>query len=119
MANKPDGSAAAFAQAWSQIAVSTADDASRSEEFRARLLDFASETPDNLNCAGRIRFGDVGRVSGLKLGGAHVLLSELAHELEDLPRPESVKEAFPDLSEADWDAFTRLTTLLYASIERK
>lgn len=119
MGHKAATTAAAFAQAWSQMAVSTADDASRSEEFRARLLECASETPDNLNCAGRISIGDVGRVSGLRLTGADVLLSELAHQLEDLPMPGSVKEAFPDLSEADWDAFTRLTTLLYASIERK
>ena len=81
------------------------------------LLSFGSETPDNLSCVNRIEVGSVGNNRGLKLRNQNILLSELAYELENMPMPEQVKEAFPNIIEEDWDAFTRLTTLLYITLE--
>jgi len=82
------------------------------------LLDFASETPDNLNCVERIEVGLVDDNAALKIEGRAVLLSEIAHAIEDEPMPEALKKAFPVLNEADWAAFTRMTTLLYVLLAR-
>jgi hypothetical protein len=81
--------------------------------FRRTLLDFGSETPDNLNCAGRVEVGPVGPKIGPKITGRDVLFRDIAHELESEPLPEALKDIFPDISEEDWDAFTRTTTLIY------
>ena len=81
------------------------------------LLSFGSETPDNSSCVNRIEVGSVGNNRGLKLRNQNILLSELAYELENTPMPEKVKEAFPNIIEEDWDAFMRLTTLLYITFE--
>ena len=106
---------------------SIADGRSGAEELtaklRAALLDFGSETPDNLGCAERIEVGavetDLGRYLGLKLRGREVLLSDIAHMVEDGPMPEPLKSAFPELSGRDWNAFARLTTLIYILLARK
>ena len=85
--------------------------------LRAALLDFGSETPDNLDCTKRIEVGAVetetGMYIGLKFRGRRELLCDVAHMVEDGPMPESLKSACPDLTESDWKAFSRLTTLIY------
>jgi hypothetical protein len=91
--------------------------------LRAALLDFGSETPDNLDCAKRIEVGavdtEIGMYIGLKLRGREALLSDVAHMVEDGPMPGSLKSAFPELTESDWNAFSRLTTLIYILLGRK
>lgn len=89
------------------------------DKLRAALLDFASETPDNCSAAERLEVGIVGSTVGPKVTGRSLLLSDIAHTVEDLPLPDALKESFPDISERDWDAFTRLTTLLYTLLSRR
>jgi hypothetical protein len=89
------------------------------DKLRAALLDFASETPDNRSAAERLEVGLVGSTVGPKLAGRSMLMSDVAHAVEDLPVPGALKRSFPDLSEQDWDAFTRLTTLLYTVLSRR
>jgi hypothetical protein len=84
--------------------------------FREALLAFGSETPDNLNCAERIAIANADGEIGPVLCG--IRLADIAHELEDQPMPEGVATAFPDLTESDWNAFMRLTTLLYIVLAR-
>ncbi len=79
-------------------------------QIRAALLALGSETPDNLNCASRIEIGNAGGKINPMLRDHR--LSEIAHTLEDEPMPDRVCTAFPDLSDRDWEAFMRLTTLL-------
>ena len=81
------------------------------------LLSFGSETPDNLSCVNNIEVGSVGNNRGLKLRNQNIFLSELAYELENTPMPEQMKEAFPKVIGEDWEAFMRLTTLLYITFE--
>jgi hypothetical protein len=81
--------------------------------LRRTLLDFGSETPDNLNCARRVEVGPVGSEIGPKITGRDVLFRDIAHNLESEPLPEALKDIFPNISEEDWDAFTRMTTLIY------
>ena len=88
------------------------------KNLRVALLEFGSETPDNLSCAEQIEVGTVGSETGLKLLGREVLLSEIAHVIEGEPMPEAIKAAFPGISEVDWAAFGRLTTLIYILLSR-
>ena len=81
--------------------------------LRRALLDFGSETPDNFNCAGRVEVGPVGSAIGPKITGRDVLFGDIAHALESEPSPKALKDIFPEISEEDWDAFARMTTLIY------
>ena len=86
--------------------------------LRQAILDFASETPDNVNCTERIEVGGANAHFGLKVRGRDILFSEIAHALEEAGIPDTVRRAHPALTEADWDAFKRMTTLLYVLLER-
>jgi hypothetical protein len=105
-----------FLQALSRIAKGRDNADDPTTKLRRALLDFASETPDNLNCAERIEVGTLGAETGLALHGRGVLLSDIAHALENAPMPDALKDALPDISAKDWDAFTRLTTLIYSAL---
>jgi len=56
--------------------------------LRRALLDFGSEAPDNLNCAGQVEVGPVGSEIGPKITGRDVLFSDIAHALDSEPLPE-------------------------------
>lgn len=92
------------------VQISARSSREQTADLRAALLNFASETPDNRNCAARLEVD----TSGLKIADRSLSLCDIAHAVEDLPMPEGIKNACPDISEHDWDAFTRLTTLIYA-----
>ena len=58
-------------------------------------------------------------VFGPSLGADKVPMAEIACALEDLPMPAELKNRFPDLSEADWDAYTRFCTLILSALTRR
>jgi len=109
---------ARFLRALSDVAEGDAGAEDSTARLRRALLDFASETPDNLNCAALIEVGAVGSEIGLKLRERDLPFSEIAHAIEDAPMPETVAAAFPALTEDDWSAFSRLTTLIYTLLTR-
>ncbi len=89
------------------------------------LLEMGSETPDNLNCSQQIEYGRVDRrqvgpatVFGLKVKGTEMLLSDVMHVVEDDGIPESVQRHYPDLTDDQWSAVTRMTTMILLSLER-
>ena len=49
--------------------------------LRRALLDFGSEAPDNLNCAGQVEVGPVGSEIGPKITGRDVLFRALSRLL--------------------------------------
>ncbi len=91
------------------VQISARSSSEQTADLRAALLNFASETPDNRNCAARLEVD----TSGLKIADRSLSLCDIAHAVEDLPMPEEIKDACPHICERDWDAFTRLTTLIY------
>ena len=107
-----------FIEALIRIAAAENSDEELTANLRVAILYFASETPDNLNCAEHVEIGSVGDETGLKLQSRELLLSDIAHAIEDMPVPEALKAAFPGLSADDWEAFTRLTTLIYILLNR-
>jgi hypothetical protein len=89
------------------------------------LLEMGSETPDNLNCAQQIEFGRVaGRefgpatVFGLKVKGTEMLVSDVMHFVEDEGVPDTVHRYYPNLTDDQWSAVTRVTTMILLSLER-
>ena len=92
--------------------------------IRQSLLAFGSETPDNIDCAQRIDFGPSvarrfgpDRKVGLRIAGSHTPLSNVLWELEGVGVPKQVREAFPNLTEADIEGGMRFAVLLLASLE--
>ncbi|QHT65547.1 hypothetical protein GXP67_02130 [Rhodocytophaga rosea] len=94
---------------------------SMNEQFRTALLDFASETPDNLASVDNIEIGKIrvnGRLeSGLKIKGKKIMLSELMHSIEEMDLPEEIKAEYPKLTQEEWAAATRIMTLILSSLE--
>ncbi len=102
--------------------------ANDSRSFMKAFLDYGSETPDNLICFEHIEFGKVsdqdvgtGEVVGLKLKNKPILLSTIANAIEclEFPKdiPESEMEYFPDISKEEWDAATRMMTMVLTAFE--
>lgn len=109
-----------FWQALNAVASGREDAEALTAQFREALLALGSETPDNLNCAERIGIGIANRETGPEFGPTlrGYPLAEIAHVLEDEPMPQGLRTAFPHLTDRDWDAFGRLTTLLYIALSR-
>lgn len=82
-------------------------------KLRKAMLSFGSETPDNIACMTAIEVGDTDQHRGIKFTTHAVNFVDLAWALEETDLPAPIKEAFPDMTAQDWDAFTRTTTLLY------
>lgn len=112
MSNNP-ATRAQFLQALTSIQAGRADLAILTADLRQALLAFASETPDNVACASQIEVGTVAHELGIKFRNHNTLFCDIAHAAEELPLPEAMKSQFPKLTNADWQAFTRMTTLLY------
>ena len=95
----------------------------RTEELRRRLLDFGSETEDNLACARRVAMAaDALPGTGPSRGGLAVTVGETGVQVADVlnvaegcPLPAQVAEYFPEFSQDDWDAVLRLATLLFSA----
>ncbi|MFL5805622.1 MAG: hypothetical protein ACJ8CR_28275 [Roseiflexaceae bacterium] len=95
-----------------------------SADIMHAFLAMGSETDDNINCYHHIEYGEVSErdstiksAYGLKVKGKSLLVSEVMNAVEDLPIPEPIKEYFPDLTEQEWQAVTRITTMVLLSLE--
>jgi len=102
----------------------TIDPDAISDQLRQALLRLGSETPDNLVAADRIGYGLAEdrpdhRVLGLKVNGSDILLAEIANVIETLQLPRELQEWFPTLTSRDWDAATRMITMLLLALERE
>ncbi len=100
------------------ISAGAGEDLVLTADFRRALLDFGSETPDNLTCAEQLEVGTAGKEVGLKLASRDILLGDIAHAAEEAPMPDAVKAACPDMTVTEWRAFSRVTTLLFVLLSR-
>lgn len=107
-----------FLAVLSDIAGENADAEDLTKRLRAAIHAFGSETPDNVRCSEQLEVGPAGQEFGLKLRKQPLLLSDVAYALEDAPMPASIQDAIPGLTDQDWDAFTRLTTLIYTLLSK-
>jgi hypothetical protein len=103
----------------------TGERAAFTREFREAFLRVGSGTPDNIDAATRIEYGSGGACpyapygfAGLKIRGKDILLTDVAHAIEDLPLPAQVRAYYPDLTQQEWSAATRMITMLLQSLDR-
>lgn len=91
--------------------------------LREELLRTGSSTPDNLSAATQVEYGEVAgepgspRTAGLKLSGTDILLADVLNAAEGSATPPEVRESFPELTQEQWDAVLRWTTMLMISLE--
>ncbi len=85
----------------------------RVSQFREAFLAFGSETPDNLDAADHLDVLTVKGETGPATRYSKHLLQDIAWKLEDLQLPERLAADFPEFSEREWAAFTRLVTMLF------
>ncbi len=87
-------------------------------KLREAIINFGSETPDNLNCVDQIRVGEVDSAIGPKFKSSGELLSDIAWSLEDLPMPPKLAVLHPEISQEDWESFARFVTLIFSALNR-
>lgn len=100
--------------------------ANQSHELLEAVLAFGSATDDNLNCIDHVEYGMVSgwpfesnESYGLKLKGKNLLLSDVMNVVENLEDvPSEVKKHFPDLTNDEWSAVTRMVTIVLVALER-
>ncbi len=88
------------------------------------FLVMGSKTEENLNCTAHIEYGLADKSQsglkpfyGLKVKGKNLLLSHVMNTIENLDLPSEIKEEFPDLTTDEWDAATRMITMVLLSLE--
>ncbi|HAH46559.1 hypothetical protein [Gimesia sp.] len=86
------------------------------EEFNKNLLLHGSHSEENIDAISRIEFAsqknDQITEFYFRLKKHHTELAEITNHLEGEPIPDYIHDAFPDLSQEDWDATFRYITLL-------
>ncbi len=53
---------------------------------------------------------------GLTIGTKNISLAVLANYVEDIRMPKTIARTFPALTNAEWSAFTRLVTMIFAAM---
>ncbi len=96
------------------------------QEFKDLFLAFASANEENLKAISNISYGLISdahspdiRYYGIKVGPSKFALSDLSHALEDIDLPKEVKSLIPEITQNDWDAATRLLTVILVALERR
>lgn len=95
----------------------------RREQLMQTFLDFGSRTEDNVNCYDHVEYGLVPAVGcrpsayGLKLKGKDIPLVDVLHAVEDLPLPDEIKEQVPNITSKEWEAVTRMATMVFIALE--
>jgi len=78
-----------------------------------------SETEDNIESMSHIELGCSGSDIGIKIKNKNIFISEIINALEDMEEvPHEVKEYYPDITDKEWQASTRLTTLILFLFEK-
>ena len=93
------------------------------DQIRRAFLDFGSETPDNVSVPAAIELAMHGLRDrpdelALTVNPSGCALDQIAYALEYLDLPAALNDKLPEVTQADWDAFTRFTTLLYLALRR-
>lgn len=85
-------------------------------DLREALLAFGSETPDNLAAMAETLVSIQGRHLGPATRIWGRLFADHAHAIEDHPMSEPLRRDFPKVSDAEWEVFARVTTLIHAML---
>jgi hypothetical protein len=93
------------------------------QKIRTLFLECYSETEENLNAFHCLKYGKSPNrygpsVLGFKVKESDILISDILNAVEDMKDiPSEIKESFPNLTYAQWDAAMRITTVLLLRLE--
>jgi hypothetical protein len=100
-------------------------DKKRESELMKSFLDFGSDTEDNLQCVENIEYGPCKdrtegpkSVTGLKIKGSNILVSDLVSFLEDDRIYDYLSEEFENLNRDQIESALRMATMVLISLEK-
>ena len=90
--------------------------------LRHALLEFGSNTDDNVNAASRVEVGPIDvatslKGQGMRLTGTNIALTSVVNAAEGSPVPQQVRKYFPNIKQEEWDAVLRVACLVLLSFE--
>jgi len=95
-----------------------------SDEIIQAILEPGSDTEDNINCRHHMEYGVVKErdyakkgIHGFKIKGKNILISDIMNMIEDLELPAEIQDQYPSLTNKEWEAITRIITMLLLSLE--
>ncbi len=92
--------------------------------WKKAFLALGSETPDNLDCTKRVDYGQLSPkfhqtkgLQGLRIRGTRIPFATIASSVEGIEIPKVIADEFPDVTQAQWDAFLRVVTMIFIALE--
>lgn len=83
------------------------------------LVGFGSPTADNLDAVEQVEIGWVNSEFGIKIKGKDIFVADIVNALEDMEAaPQEIKEYYRDISDREWQAATRVSTLTLLLFEK-
>lgn len=83
------------------------------------VVSFGSGTEDNIESMNSIELGYSGGNFGMKIKNKEIFVSDIINALEDMEEPpHEIKEYYPDITDREWQASTRLSTLILLLFEK-
>jgi hypothetical protein len=101
-------------------------DGEATEEVRRAILKVGSATEDNIACSECIEVATVRNrpfgpscIRSVTVRGKGLPMADIFGTAEGCSVPKEIVEAFPELTQVEWDACLRLATLVFSAFERK
>jgi len=88
----------------------------RYDSFSKCFLDYGSDTTDNLACIDRLTLGESDGSFSLILKSGE-LVSDILNTAEGCNIPQQVQDSYPNLTQEQWDAVLRLSTIVLTLFE--
>ncbi len=103
------------------------------EYFMHELLNWSSDTEENLSLKNNITYGKLydnpytknfgeNPKNGFGFavnGNKHFPIATFMNDLEGIPIPKNIKEFYPELKQSEFDSILRLTTLIFLLFENE
>lgn len=85
-------------------------------DMKKFFLRFGSATEDNIESMNRIELSPDLRI---KIKNKELCISDIVNALEDMEEaPQEIKEYYPNITDQEWQASTRLSTLTFLVFEK-
>ena len=98
------------------VGLAKQDPATSDEALRHIILQYGSETPDNIEAVQHLSYlwnedtSGVGTMSG-------ILAANIINLLEESPVPTEIKSQYPELKDKEWESILRFCTLVLCALE--
>ena len=86
------------------------------DQLHRLILDYGSETPDNLEAVNNITYIVNKYICGVGTQSG-ILASDILNSLEETSIPPEIKNKFPNLKKNEWEGILRYCTLVLCALE--